>query len=212
MKKNSKDAIVTAAVSLFNTKGYNGTSIRDIAQEAKVNAANIAYYFDNKQGLLEYCLTIFFEKYMFELERGFSTLDLGATKCLKNIAENLWKYQFDHNQLTRFVLREMSIDSQVVREILTTYYSKERYIFKTVIEKGIETKEFAPHSVQYLIIQFKGLLSMPFLSTQYLTEVLHVNPREHYFAEKYLQEIYQWIEGVICVPPHTPETRMLKTS
>lgn len=212
MKKNSKDAIVSAAVSLFNTKGYNGTSIRDIAREAKVNAANIAYYFDNKQGLLEYCLTVFFEKYMFELERGFSILELGATECFKKIAENLWKYQFDHMQLTRFVLREMSIDSQVVREILTTYYSKERYVFKTVIEKGIETKEFAPHSVQYLIIQFKGLLSMPFLSTQYLTEVLHVYPHERYFAEKYLQEIYHWIEGVVCLPPLAKEPCMLKTS
>lgn len=212
MKKNSKDAIVSAAISLFNTRGYNGTSIRDIAQEAKVNPANIAYYFQNKQGLLEYCLTVFFEKYMIELEKGFSSLDMGPTECLKRIAENLWKYQFNNIQLTRFVLREMSIDSQVVREILTTYYSKERYVFKTVIEKGIETKEFTPHSVQYLIIQFKGILSMPFLSTQYLTEVLHVYPHERYFAEKYLLEIYHWIEGVVCGSPQPRKTTMLKTS
>ena len=203
MKKNSKDSLVSAAVTLFNRKGYHRTSIRNIAQDAKVNPANIAYYFNNKQGLLEHCLTVYFESYMKELEKGFSGLEQGAspTECFKNIAENLLKYQFDHIQLTRFVLREMSIDSQVVREILTTYYKKEWYIFETVIEKGIETKEFSPHSPEYLIIQLKGLLSIPFLSTNYLTEVLNVYPHERYFADKYLQEIYLWIDRVVCQQP-----------
>lgn len=199
MRKNSKGAIVSAAVSLFNSNGYDGTSIRDIAKEAKVNAANISYYFRGKRGLLEHCLTVFFEKYMLELEKGFSTLELGATECLKNIAANLWLYQCDHIHLTRFVLREMSIDSQVVREILATYYAKERYIFNTVIEQGIESKEFSPNSIKYFMIQFKGLLSIPFLNTQYLTEVLHVFPHERYFIEGYLKEINQWIDGVVCM-------------
>lgn len=212
MRKNSKESIVKAAVSLFNANGYDGTSIRDIAKEAKINAANISYYFRNKLGLLEHCLTSFFEGYMEELEEGLTTLDSGPTQCLKNIAGNLWMYQCCHIQLTRFVLREMSIDSQIVREILTTYYTKERYIFKTVIEKGIETNEFHSHSIQYLLIQFKGLLSVPFLNTQYLTEVLHVFPHERYFAEKYLQEIYQWIDGIVCVNPEQQNNKMLKTS
>lgn len=212
MRKNSKGAIVSAAVSLFNSNGYDGTSIRDIAKEAKVNAANISYYFQGKRGLLEHCLTVFFEKYMLELEKGFATLDLGATECLKNIAANLWFYQCDHIHLTRFVLREMSIDSQVVREILSTYYAKERYIFNAVIEKGIETKEFSPNSIKYLMIQFKGLLSIPFLNTQYLTEVLHVFPHERYFIEGYLKEINQWIDGVVCMKPFNEKLVCKKTS
>lgn len=212
MKKNSKEAIITAAVSLFNANGYDGTSIRDIAREAKINAANISYYFRNKRGLLEYCLTVFFESYMEELEKGYAIIEFGATDCLKKIAENLWTYQCNHTQLTRFVLREMSIDSQVVREILSTYYAKERYIFKAVIEQGVETKEFSPHAFQYLMIQFKGLLSIPFLNTQYLTEVLHVFPHERYFTDKYLQEIYKWIEGIVCSKPEKQKECMLKTS
>ena len=49
MKKNSKDAIVEAAISIFNTKGFQGTTIREIAGKAKVNVANISYYFQNKK-------------------------------------------------------------------------------------------------------------------------------------------------------------------
>lgn len=199
MRKNSKEIIVKAAVSLFNSNGYDGTSIRDIAKEAKVNVANISYYFQGKQGLLEYCLTGFFEKYMAELEKGYAKLDNGPLECLKLIAANLWQFQCNHIQLTRFVLREMSIDSQVVREILATYYAKEKYIFKAVMDKGIETKVFNPNAFAFFLIQFKGLLSIPFLNSQYLTEVLHIFPHERYFTQRYLQEIYRWIDEYVCV-------------
>jgi AcrR family transcriptional regulator len=204
MKKNSKDVILSAAVSLFNRKGYSGTPIREIAKVAKVNQANINYHFDSKLGLLEYCFTVFFETYMEELDKGFSLLELGATptECLKGITENLLNYQFNHFDLTRLVLREMSIDSQVVREILSTYYKKEWYLFRTVLEEGMETKEFSEHSIEYLIMQYKGLLATPFISKQYLTEVLHVPLQGRFFAERYTQEIIQWIDRVVCNPQY----------
>ncbi|MED4214161.1 TetR family transcriptional regulator, partial [Priestia megaterium] len=42
--KQTKQKVIDAAISLFNTKGYDGTSVRDIAKRADVNVANISYY------------------------------------------------------------------------------------------------------------------------------------------------------------------------
>lgn len=198
MRKNSKAAIIDAAIYLFNTKGFNGTSVRDIAARADVNAANISYYFQNKNGLLENCFTVFFESYLKELEKGFSFLEYGSEYCLNAMVEKVLRYQCENIQLTRFILREMTIDSQVVREIMSTYHVKERYMFKKVLEAGIENGEFKKHSVQYSILQLKGLLQMPFLNTHYVTEVLHVQPHEKYFADKYSDEISHWIKGTLC--------------
>ncbi|MCM3666032.1 forespore capture DNA-binding protein RefZ [Mesobacillus subterraneus] len=202
MRKNSKAAIIDAAIFLFNTKGFNGTSIRDIAAKADVNAANISYYFQNKNGLLENCFTVFFESYLEELEKGFSLLECGAEICMKAMVDNVLRYQCENTQLTRFILREMTIDSQVVREIMSTYHVKERYLFKKVLEYGMETGEFKKLSVPFSILQLKGLLSMPFLNTHYVTEVLHILPHERYFAEKYSSEISQWIKGTLCIDQH----------
>lgn len=47
--KQTKQKVIDAAISLFNTKGYDGTSVRDIAKRADVNVANISYYFAGKQ-------------------------------------------------------------------------------------------------------------------------------------------------------------------
>jgi AcrR family transcriptional regulator len=197
VKKNSKEAIVEAAIILFNTNGFHGTSIRDIATKANVNVANIAYYFENKHGLLEYCLTTYFEQYLMKIEEALPLLEDHPVSCLKKVAENILAFQCKNIQFTRFILREMSIDSQMVREIMSTYYVKEKYYFRKILEKGMQTKVFRSQSLPYMIIQFKGLLTMPFLNTQYVTEVLHVFPQERFFQEKYLQEICYWIDGVI---------------
>jgi len=44
--------IISAAVKLFWQKGYDGTSVQDIYDAAKVNKATIYYYFENKAVLL----------------------------------------------------------------------------------------------------------------------------------------------------------------
>lgn len=200
MRKNSKDAIVDAAITLFNIKGFTGTSIRDIANKANINVANISYYFDNKHGLLEHCFTIFFESYLHEIEKGYSNADLSATIALKEMSKNIIQYQSKNVHLTRFILREISIDSQVIREIMSTYFVKERFFFKEVLEKGMKTGEFRNLSINYTIMQWKALLAMPYLNSQYAREVLQIFPNEDYFADKYTSEINNWIDTVITNP------------
>ena len=45
--------ILLVAESLFAEKGFDGTSIRNIAKMAKINIAMVSYYFGSKERLLE---------------------------------------------------------------------------------------------------------------------------------------------------------------
>ena len=45
--------IILIAERLFSIKGFDGTSVRDIADEAHVNIAMISYYFGSKEKLME---------------------------------------------------------------------------------------------------------------------------------------------------------------
>ena len=45
--------ILQVAEKLFAEKGFDGTSIRDIAKDANVNVAMISYYFGSKEKMLE---------------------------------------------------------------------------------------------------------------------------------------------------------------
>ena len=50
---DKREHILVVAEELFGEKGFDGTSVRDIAQAAGVNLAMISYYFGSKEKLLE---------------------------------------------------------------------------------------------------------------------------------------------------------------
>ena len=50
---DKREHILIVAEELFAEKGFDGTSVRDIAQQAGVNLAMISYYFGSKEKLLE---------------------------------------------------------------------------------------------------------------------------------------------------------------
>ncbi len=51
--KDTKERILTAARALFSAKGYDGTSVRDIARDARVNVAAVNYHFQGKANLFQ---------------------------------------------------------------------------------------------------------------------------------------------------------------
>ncbi|MBN8209526.1 forespore capture DNA-binding protein RefZ [Bacillus sp. NTK071] len=195
----SKRSVIQAAIQLFNTKGFNGTSVRDIAGKAEVNVALISYYFNGKKGLAEFLMTSFLEGYVKEIEAAYQQLDKKSAKtCLIDAIQRIMEYQHQNRQLARFVHREITFDSVLVREIMTTYLSKEKFYFTKIFEVGFARKEFRPQSIDYIIMQMKGMLSMPFLHPQYILEVHHIQPNEHYFIERYTKQLKEWIELYIC--------------
>ena len=50
---DKRSHLIQTAERLFSVKGFEGTSVRDIAEEAGVNIAMISYYFRSKEGLME---------------------------------------------------------------------------------------------------------------------------------------------------------------
>jgi AcrR family transcriptional regulator len=62
------DAIVEAAKSAFSEKGYEATSIADIARTAQISDGLVYRYFRNKRELLYEVLTKFYERILLDLE------------------------------------------------------------------------------------------------------------------------------------------------
>ncbi|SFD41294.1 DNA-binding transcriptional regulator, AcrR family [Bacillus sp. 491mf] len=196
----ARQKIIDAAISLFYAKGYNGTSVRDIAKQADVNVANISYYFSGKQGLLEQLVSDFLEGYLRIVEMTFEQRNfLSAKEVLFQMVRNILQYQFERRELTRFFYRELSLDSTLIREIMTIYFSKERYYIEQLIRQEQEKKEFQNVSFTMFMTQLKGMISMPYLYPQYISEVLHSFPSEVFFIEMYMKEVEQWMEQTLCI-------------
>ena len=200
MKKAAlaKEKIFDAAVFLFNAKGYAETSIRDIASRAGANIATISYYFNGKEGLLEYSFITFFEPYLETLEEQVEKLEeKGAVQCLKDTIQGLMEFQHTHFHLTRFVLREVSIERQIVRELMSTYLMKERYLLQKILRYGMEKGELRRVSPGMCIIQLRSLMTMPFLNSIYTSEVWNVHLQDRFYFEKYKEQLYDWVDAFL---------------
>jgi len=198
-ESTTKTAILEAAITLFNAKGYQGTTIRDIAGKAGVNAANISYYYQGKKGLLEACLVSFFEPYLACLEVEAAKLGPEpAHICLSRAIKSILHFQSNHYLLSRFVWREVTIDSQISREIISLYLMQERFYFKEMIHSALkENRTVIP--IGMAVIQLKGMLMMPYLNSQYVREVWAMIPHEPYFAEQYYVTVKNWLDSSIGV-------------
>ena len=55
--KDKRERIIETALHLFAQKGFEGTSIRDIAEKATVNVAMVNYYFEPEEPVHTNALT-----------------------------------------------------------------------------------------------------------------------------------------------------------
>ncbi|RID86481.1 TetR/AcrR family transcriptional regulator [Peribacillus asahii] len=200
---STKQEILDAALYLFHLKGYHATSIRDIANKAKVNPANIAYYFKNKQGLLEYCFMFYLEKYIAVLERNVVMLEQkGPQQCLVDLVTDILEFQREYFLAARFIYGESALDTNLNREIHSTYFMKEKYYFQHLLDEGIKTRVFQSVSVPLYLLQLKSLLTAPVLHPNYATEVLYVFPQEAYYMNRFADEVKRFIEQTLFHPDH----------
>ena len=52
----ARDRILQAATRLFGQRGFAGTSVREVVDEAEVSKPTLYYYFKNKDSLFRACV------------------------------------------------------------------------------------------------------------------------------------------------------------
>jgi AcrR family transcriptional regulator len=68
-KDDAKDLLLDAAIRLFAKKGFDGASVKDIADKAGVNVSLVSYHFSGKEGLYKTCLEQFGKNRLAATER-----------------------------------------------------------------------------------------------------------------------------------------------
>ncbi|RYM06947.1 TetR/AcrR family transcriptional regulator [Sporolactobacillus sp. THM7-7] len=198
--KKTKETVIHSALKLFNMGGYDGTSVRAIAADAGVNIALVSYYFGGKQGLLEYLMASFYEGYLEVMERAAKEAEeKGGTggSRLVYVADALIRYQQKYLYLSRFVHREMTLDNQLVRELMASYLMKEKYLLSQLFEQVDPGMQNDPLSADFAILQYRDMIMMPFLQPQFLRKVFYLTPSEPSFRTNYLRYIRHWAKKVI---------------
>ena len=142
-KQDRAKSMMTAALKLFSQHDYSAVTIKQIANEAGVNAALLYYYFDNKQALfsatMEATIADFLRQYEMLKNRHSNPVDLindwfeiHATSYQP--IQQLMKIMFDYSS--------SNTQMELIDNAIKAFYEEEKNLLSNAIRKGIEQGSF----------------------------------------------------------------------
>ena len=107
-RRDRREDIVQASLHLFATKGFHGTSMRDIARSADITEGLIYHYFENKRDLFR---AIIEEHSFLPLLRTLPQLaeQLDLRGLLIVLARGFFDVLRQNTELTRLLLQEVQV-------------------------------------------------------------------------------------------------------
>ncbi|MFT3703673.1 MAG: TetR family transcriptional regulator [Agriterribacter sp.] len=168
--------ILEVAEELFAEKGFDGTSVRDIAGHASVNLAMISYYFGSKEKLMvslidfraEYTRGILEDLNKDEVltpwEKIDKLIDLYVDKILNN-------YKF-HCIMTQHL---PTVQSNEIKEMITDIKAKNFEQVKKIIQEGQRKKLFRKVDMELTVGTVMGTITQVTLSKNLYCRLLNID-------------------------------------
>jgi len=165
--------ILKTAEHLFATKGFDGTSVRDIADEAGVNIAMISYYFRSKEKLME----TLFEQRMGKVEmrveslmkdESLSPLDKVSILIDDHIERVLQRQKFYKILYCEQVLNKNPIIINVMNEFKKRHVAVISELLKDGQRKGLFKKKV---DVVFMLNTMVGTVAQMIMSFDYYRDI-----------------------------------------
>lgn len=155
----TKETILESALKLFSSKGFEGTSVREIAADAGVNVAMINYYFGSKEKLFESVV----EYRALVLKGLFSDLvnnsSLSYIEKIDIIIDKTIERKLSNSKFHHIMHRELSLEHRPqLRDAISDILLKNMDPVKQIIKNGIKDGEFREVDIELTISTILGTI------------------------------------------------------
>jgi len=153
----TKETIIESALKLFSTKGFEGTSVREIAADADVNVAMINYYFGSKESLFESVV-----EYRASFLKGLfadliNNTSLSSIEKIDFIIDQTIERKLSNTQFHHILHRELSLEHRPqLRDAISNILLKNMDPVKTILKNGIKNGEFKEVDIELTIATMMG--------------------------------------------------------
>ena len=151
--KSTKDKIISVAMQIFAQKGYEGTTLDEIAKLCNITKPAIYYHFKDKASLYEYILCSQFEEMAKRVLHN--TQDGTVEDRLRAYIKSFGQYLIDNPTFSSIFSREISIGGQTLPDGCIEELSKTLNRLSDILNDGIKEgifKEVNPFLVQMMIV------------------------------------------------------------
>ncbi len=165
-------SIVETAEELFAIKGFKGTSVRDIAQKAKINLSMISYYFGSKEKLLEAVFIYRGEKSLLGLKQITEKSDITAIEKINLIIDSYIEKVFSQQYYQRIFAREQVMsNSKKITELILQIKKNNQELIGRLVKEGQDKGEF------------KRSIDIPLMMTTLIGTATHMVTTKYYHKE-----------------------------
>ncbi len=146
-----RDQILRSAIRLFNKKGFDGTSMRDIARACRMTSANIYNYISGKEDIIRLILEAGHEQsYRFIAEAEAGLGKLAAVEALKNAVALFFRHIDKNRPGVTFLYRGMASFKEDIRSSVLKVEADETEVFEKIINRGSIEGDFAVDDARLL--------------------------------------------------------------
>ena len=138
---STKETIQKCAARSFRKKGYLATSMRNIAEEAGIQAPSIYNHFKKKHVILEELLMGIAQEFTKNM-KDIKSSSISALEKMEKVIELHVRLTVEHTDAIALVTSEWIHLEEPALKKYTRLRNKYEKDFKTIIEEGKKKKEF----------------------------------------------------------------------
>ncbi|MFZ5818175.1 MAG: TetR/AcrR family transcriptional regulator [Bacillota bacterium] len=138
-----RDEVLEAAVKLFSRKGYNGTTVREIAEEVGMQSGSLYAHYSSKEDLLFELVMQAADQFMAAIAPIAGGAGPAAERLRQAMAAHIRVVAASPEAATVF-LHEWRALSPVRRELVSDRRREYERELGRIIRQGVESGEFRP--------------------------------------------------------------------
>ena len=202
---DKKEHIMQVAIELFAEKGFEGTSIRDLAHKADVNIAMVNYYFGSKEKLFEQILTNKAQFMRSTIEAVDSNENLTELEKLEHIINGYITRFLTQPDFHRVFLQELMVTQRVnLHQQVLSLFEKNTRDVVSIIERGIQKKQFKKVDPQLTFLSIIGTINQVLMSKNICNTLLDqsakINPyQDPRFKKRLFEHIKQMVQDHLII-------------
>jgi len=165
MITDKKENIMNAAIELFAEKGFEGSSIRELAARADVNVAMVNYYFGSKDKLFEAIVEYKASFMRGKLDEIESNVKLSEIQKIDAIVESYVDKLLSQPSFHRVLYQELLMgDREAMHRNIIKIFVRNTATLKSIIEKGVKKKIFKKVDPELTMATLIGTINQVMLS------------------------------------------------
>ena len=169
--------IMEAAEKLFAAKGFDGTSVRDIAVAADVNLAMISYYFGSKEKLMETMFRYRSDIFKLQLESMIRNKELNPFEKVNMLIDQYIEKLMNQQSFHRVMVREQMVNSDgPIPGLIAEMKKQNQELIGQLILEGQNNGDFKKDiDVPFLLMTLVGTVSQLITTQHFYREINELN-------------------------------------